>query len=178
MDDDDSMCQCELDDYVDDDDNMDYEPTASSSSLPKPKASQPIPIHIPFTTTPPIVCRKPLIAPKGYTPIIDIFLLAVILNHGVRLVDNAIDAFDIYDYKRYFEFSQSIPNQREHHARVTPYSRLKALRVWLTGSTEDLLTHVMQGISHKCYRMQTLASHKDKIAQRYEEMLLYVEEFL
>lgn len=153
------------------DDDMDYEPPPSGAVVLPP----PMPI-----TTFLIDSRKPLVAPGGHTPVIDIFLMAVILDHGIRLVNaNCTDAFEIYDYKRYYDFSRSLPNQQQRHLNVTPASRMKALKLWLTGSGDRAtMMNVFNRLSPTPYRMNTREPQKKKMAWRYQTMLSYLKEFI
>jgi len=125
-------------------------------------------------------CRKPLVSPGGSSPMLDIFILAAMLNQGVRFVNPAnADAFVIYDFKRYFEFCQSLPDQQLRHGKVTPVNRLKALRVWLSGDMgKDVMTCVARGVSHSCRTMKTLDSQKKKMNDRYKQMLVFIKQFL
>lgn len=128
----------------------------------------------------PIVCRRPLGVIGGCTPEMDKFLLAVLLGHGVRLVNaqHPTQGFDVYDYMRYFNFSQSLSSRESRHRGVLPDARLKALLVWLRGDTTDLIKHIQHGAAHPCCRLVPHMTHVKKMADRYTAMHTFIKAYL
>lgn len=129
---------------------------------------------------PPFVCRRPLDPIRGSTPVMDEFLVAVLLGHGVRLVNtrNTSYGFDIYDYRRYYDFSQSLSGQEAHHKHVTPGTRMKAILQWMEGDTADMIKCVQRGAAHACCRLTPRKTHIQKIADHYTAMHVFIKAYL
>jgi len=156
-------------DVDDDDDVMDSvhtEPTAEGAVLP-PSYTQPIRV------------------PPGRQPVMDTFLLAVILDQGVRLVDrqNVAAGFEFYDYGCYMRFAGALTHQKPRHMAVSSGHRMKALRVWLEpmGQAFDDSSYyrLEKGASHDAFRMRPKSPfYQTKLADRYRLMCCYIKDFL
>lgn len=131
---------------------------------------------------PPLVCRRPIRGPLiSNSNVLDTFLLAMLTGHGVRLVNtqDIMHGFDIYDYKRYYDFSQDLLGQQDHHKNVAPDVRIKALLLWADGDTRLMLKCVHHNLPHPCCRLTIRKpAYRQKIADRYNAMCVFIKPYL